>query len=92
MQFVSNPEPATYSVYDYLPGMLILIALAMIIFFSLKLKGATTPAAFTAMVIANFVMALLFYPLSIISGQILVMSIGLLPVAAFVIYIAGSPR
>lgn len=94
MKFTSKPscvngECAT-TIYDYLPGMLILLSLAFIIFFSLKIRGHSTTASFTAMAIANVVIALLMYPLEILSGRILLLSIILLPVAGFMLFIESK--
>ena len=86
MEFTSNPTCTNLggcqtTVYNYLPGILILLLLGLIIFFTLKVKQVSTTAAFAATVISNFVLAILLYPLGIISGQILVISLILVPLS-----------
>jgi len=72
---------------NYLPGMLILIGLFVVITFALKVRGYRTSAVFTAASSANLVLALMMFPLGIINGQILVVSIALLPLAAFLLWL-----
>jgi hypothetical protein len=91
MEFVSEPTcsgggSCGSSAYDFLPGFLILLAVYLVVFFSLKLRGYSTLAAWTSCNIANFVLALLLYPLGIISGQILVISIVLVPLSGMFLW------
>jgi len=90
MQFTSNPDPTTTMLYDYLPALIILLSIAFILFLSLKLRGATTPATLSAVAIVNFIVTILMYPLDIVSGKILVVGILLVPISFFVLWISES--
>ena len=89
MQMTSDPFPGVANMYDFLPGLLIVLAFYSIIFLSLKLKGFSFLASFSAANIANFVLVLLMYPLGIISGQVLVVSIFLVPISALILFISA---
>ena len=91
MKFVSNPTcngggSCSTSAYNFLPGLLILLSVYLIIFFSLKLRGYSTLAVFTACNLVNFALALLMFPLQIISGKMLVVSIVLVPLAGLFLW------
>ena len=95
MQFVSQPtcnngQSCGSSSYNFLPGFLILLSLYLVIFFSLKIRGYSTLATWTACNIANLVVALLLYPLEIVSGQILVVSIALVPLSGMMLWLFES--
>jgi len=75
---------------NYLPGLLILLAFYLIIFFVLKSKGSHTIDAFAACNFVNFVLALLFYPLQMVGGVVLLTSILLLPISVFLLWITHS--
>jgi len=72
VRFVSNPNPSTTSVFDYMPGILIIFTLFMIIWFSMKSKGFTNAVCAFSSSLIVFITALFFYPLGVLSGLILV--------------------
>jgi len=91
MTFTSKPtceDGATCvtSFYDYLPGLLIILMVYFILFFSLKLRGYSLLATFTACNIVNLVLVLLLYPLNILSGRILIVSIVLVPLSGLFLW------
>jgi len=75
---------------NYLPGLIILMIVAFIIFFTLKIKGYSTNGTLVAVTFINFILAVMMYPLQIINGQTLVISILLLPAALVVIFLTDS--
>jgi hypothetical protein len=89
MQLASDPNPAVYSFYDFLPGLLIWLVFYLIIMLSLKLRGFSFLASFSATNIAILILTLLMYPLGIISGQLLVISIFLVPLSVLLMWIYG---
>lgn len=97
MRFVSKPTcsgggSCGTSAYNYLPGFLILLSIYMIIFFSLKLRGYSTIATFAACNIANLVIVLLLYPLEILSGKILIISIALVPLSGMFLWLESRGK
>jgi hypothetical protein len=86
MQLVSDPFPATADFYDYLPGLLIVLVIYIVIFLSLKLRGASFLSAFASTNVVNFILVLLMFPLGIISGQVLVISLFLMPISAILLW------
>jgi hypothetical protein len=90
MQLVSDPDPSVFSYYDFMVGFLIVFSLWLIIFLSLKMRGHSFIASFSAANVSNFVLVLLMYPLGIISGQVFVFSMILVPISAFCIWAFGS--
>lgn len=80
----------TSSQTNYLPGLSILLMMAIIIFLTLKVKGYTTTSTLVAVTFINFILAVIMYPLAIISGQMLVISIMLLPAALIVVFLMES--
>ena len=75
---------------DYTPGLMILRALWFIVFFSLKIKGYATSGCFIASNLAFFVVALLLYPIGVISGGIFVFSIFLVMIGTFMLFVASQ--
>ena len=86
LEFTSDPDPAVFSLFDYLPGILLLVTVFLIVFLSLKMRGQTTVGSFAAACVVNFVLTLLMYPLHIISGQVLMVGILLMPLAALLVW------
>ena len=91
MQFVSKPTcngggECVTTIYNYLPGLLVLLTVYIIIFFSLKLRGSGTLGAFTACNIVNLLLAIFLFPLGVISGQMLTISIMLIPISGFLLW------
>jgi len=78
VQFVSNPNPEVKGIFDYTPGLMVLLAVFSILFLSLKARGVTTTGAFFAASLVNFIVGLLLYPLQVISGIMLVGCIAIL--------------
>jgi len=68
------------------PGTLIIIAIALVIFFTLKMKGQPTPTVVAATAFAHCILCIISYPLSMISGVHFLASLILLPIAAFILY------
>jgi hypothetical protein len=88
MRFVSHPfDYATP--YDYLPGFLIVLVFFVIIVLSLKLRGYSFLSSFASASIANFILVLLLFPLSVISGQILVLSTVMVGISALLLWAWG---
>ena len=92
MRFVSSPTcngggACNTSFYNYLPGLLLMISLYAVIFLSLKIRGHSFSGCFLACNVFNFILALIFYTFQIISGQILVVSIMLLPLSGLIIWL-----
>lgn len=74
----------------FMAGYVLYVTLFLIIFLALKMKGATTPAAAAATCFAMFVVTILFYPLHIVSGYLLAISIVLLPISVFILFLEGN--
>jgi len=72
---------------NYIAGYVLYITFFMIIFMGLKLKGNSTAGSFAASCFAMFVVTVLMYPLHIVSGFMLVVSIILLPISVFILFI-----
>lgn len=89
MQLVSDPFPAQVDFYDFLPGLLIILVVYVVIFLSLKLRGHSFLASFAATNIANFILVLLMFPLGIVGGQVLVVSLFLMPISAILLWAWG---
>lgn len=87
VQFVSDPDPSTIGLYDYLPGHIILLMLFTIIFLGLKIRGNSTIASFTAASLVNFVITILLFPLHVISTSAFVIGIIALLISAFVLFL-----
>jgi hypothetical protein len=75
---------------NYTPGFILFLSFYIILFLALKVKGATTSASFAATNFAMFIVAVLMYPLGMIHGLVLVLSIVLLPISIFILYISSS--
>jgi len=75
LQYVSNPNPDRVQWFDYMPGMLIMITIFSIIFLSMKARGVSNAGTFFTASLINFIIAILLYPLRVISGLILTGSI-----------------
>lgn len=75
---------------NYTAGLVISITLFLIIFMALKMKGATTASAFSATSFAMFLICVLMYPVGIISGYILLISVILMPVSIFLLYMSHN--
>ena len=86
MQFVSNPTTSGNFLFPYIIGALIMMAIFVVILLSLTLRGYSFISALTTAVIVNFVVAMLLYPLSIISGWLLVISVLRIPIMGFVVF------
>lgn len=82
----SNPFPSE-NIYAYLPGLLIVLTFFFVVFLSLKLRGFSFLGSFAAAGIANFILVLLMYPLHILSPQIFVISLFMLPVCTLLLFI-----
>ena len=92
MKFTSNPTcggggACNTSFYNYLPGLLLMVSLYLVLFLSLKLRGFSFSGCFLACNVFNFILALIFFTFEIISGQILVVSIILLPLSGLIIWL-----
>jgi hypothetical protein len=87
VQFVSNPNPSVVQPFDYLVGILIVLTIFTIIFLSMKARGSSTLGAFFSASLVNFIICLLFYPIGIISGLILIIAIVLFIFAMFLIFV-----
>lgn len=71
IRFLSNPDPDTYSWYDYLPGLGILMMVFMITFVYLYGRGAYPSSAWWAASLVSMVMAIFLYPMQAVSGFML---------------------
>ena len=72
VRFVSDPDPTTSSKFDFMPGILVIITIGMIIFFSMKARGFASNVCFFSSSLVIFMVSLLFYPLKVLSGAVLV--------------------
>lgn len=86
MQMTSKPF-AENTLFDYLPGLLIILSVYFIVFLSLKLRGFSFLACFATANIVNFVLVLLMYPIGILSGQVFVISLFLVPISMLLLFI-----
>lgn len=84
--FMQQTSAAT----GYIPGMLLLLSIYFVMFFVLKVKGASNIASFSISNFVIFVVALLFYSIGIISGYVLVVSIIMLPLSILLIFLTAS--
>jgi len=75
---------------NYIAGYVLYISFFLIIFLALKVKGSSTAGAFSASAFALFVVTVLMYPLHIVSGFLLGISIILLPISIFVLFISSN--
>jgi membrane-bound ClpP family serine protease len=75
---------------NYLPGILLVIGIYFIIFLALKMKGTPTPGTFAASNTVLLLLCLLMYPLGAIPGLLLIVSIILLPMSIFLIFVVGN--
>jgi len=80
----------TSQLTNYLPGLLFLIAVFIVIFFSLKMRGQTTWGSFTVSAFLNFILAVLGYAIQIIPGWWLVLSIVMLPIGFLGLYVTEN--
>jgi|SRR3990172_371138 len=71
---------------NYFVGLFLLIIPFVIISLVLKSRGHPTTHIFAAASLVNFLLAVLLYPLQIITGTMLVVSIVLLPVSIVMLY------
>lgn len=71
----------------HVPGTLILLAISIVIFLSLKMKGLPNTHAFAAMCFAQVILGVLMYPLGIITGLHLIIALILLPISALMLYL-----
>lgn len=72
VQFVSNPNPEIKEPFDYTPGLMILLTIFSIIFLYMKMRGVSTTAAFFSASLVNLIVAVLLYPLQVISGIVFI--------------------
>ena len=72
---------------NYIPGTLILAAAAIILFLVLKSRNVPTSTAFTAISFVHMVMAVLVYPLHLISGIHFYIALILVPISAFILWL-----
>lgn len=75
---------------DYFPGIIIISALWFIIFLSLKGKGYATLNALSAANTAFLIITILMYPLGILPGSVLVISICLFVISIPLLFILNS--
>lgn len=71
---------------NYLPGTVLWWAIYIIIFLALKAKGTPNIPSFAACNFIIFTLTLIMYPIGIISGVYLVVSIALLGLSVFLLY------
>lgn len=79
----------TSKLTNYMPGTLFLLALTIIIFIILKMKGLPNTHAFVACCFVQATLSLMLYPIGLISGLYLVISLILLPISGLILYIVG---
>ena len=75
---------------NYFPGTLILIAIYIILLLTLKMKGVTTSASFAATSFVCMIFAIILYPMQLISGFSLVVTILLCPITLAALWIFGE--
>lgn len=75
---------------NYIPGLMVLLIMFSIIFLTLKFRGFTFLQCLSSASFANLLFAWLLYALEIISGQMLVVSIVLVPVCILLLFLFES--
>ena len=80
----------TSNATNYIPGLVILLMISLIIFFSLLLRGVTPTRSITAAMWVNLVIAVLLFPLHVISAGILVFSIVAAPLTLLLLFLFES--
>lgn len=70
----------------YVPGTLMLLAIVFVLFISLKAKGLPTTNALAATCFAQAILAILMYPMQIITGVHLLIALILLPISGLILY------
>lgn len=76
----------TSAATNYLPGTFILVAFFFVLFLALRMKNAMPKVAFAAAAWACTLLALIMYPLQIISSQVYIIFIVLTPIAVLILF------
>jgi len=71
----------------YTPGLVILLSIFSVLFFSLLIRGYSVMKSIAACCMVNTVLAILLFPLMVISPQMLVISMALLPLSFLGLYL-----
>ena len=87
LQYTSNPTNDPSFIFAYLPAFLIMFTVFFVLLMSLKLRNYDTLPALAVATIVNCIIAILFYPLGIINGAILIVSIFGIPVIGLLVFI-----
>lgn len=80
----------TSAATNYLPGTFILVSVFLVLFLALRMKNAMPKVAFAAAAWACTILALLMYPLQIISSQVYVTFIALTPIAILILFFTSG--
>ena len=79
-------------VMNYVPTVLILVAIGIVLFLILLSKGSGVPESFAASLWVLFILSLILYAMDLIPGKILIMFGILLPISIFVLWVWGDKQ
>ena len=74
----------------YLVGLLLLLSVFIILFYSLYARGYTFIASATACLFVNMILAIMMYALGAVGGVVLITSIILLPLSIFMLFVSSG--
>ena len=80
----------TSKLVDHIPGMFIIMMVFVVLFIALKQKGYEAAKCFAASSWVIMILALLMYPMELISGQVFWISIFTVPLSILFLFIGSK--
>lgn len=72
---------------NYIPGILLILAIYFILFLSLKFRGYSTVSVFTVCNFINMIVCILVFAIGWIPGWMMVISVVLFPISMFMLFV-----